>query len=430
MGKSVVCAACRDSKVKCERLEHSDQCARCSRIGLVCSAAPPSQRGKRTSLSQLGARNKQRLAGVAGGASKDGAPAVDEAAVVTLGFAADYSSTEANRAAGAQFACMWTQLVKGPGAAANSRDLSIQKAARARLHNLPKLMVHAMGLCAHFGLCVEDIISSSHKSAPIPSTIDTYPAAMAAMLRASSGYATARCCTGGAVGSVTNASFEVAVLSKHELDTQVTDPAMPCQDLYGFGGSSYIHAHDIDVINDLVQRLFGIEQAEHAGSVELPDLVRVVDQRLHCYVPCSVHGMIHFASAEGHAIFLAIEYIPMGTPSPYDTPLLLANGRPPPPPQPLTEHGSPPAELDPSASMRLVPSSRPGVMQASGHSASVATSLELDELTGLADLTGDEVEAERAGALDNGLLFSSECIDALINDPDAIHRLVEVAESH
>jgi len=60
----------------------------------------------------------------------------------------------------------------------------------------------------------------------------------------------------------------------------------------------------------------------------------------------------------------------------------------------------------------------------------VTTSLELDELTGLADLTGDEVEAERAGALDNGLLFSSECIDALINDPDAIHRLVEVAESH
>jgi len=293
-------------------------------------------------------------------------------------------------------------------------------------------MVHAMGLCAHFGFCVEDILSSSRKSAPIPSTIDTFPAAMAAMLRASSGYATARCATGGAVGSVTNASFEAAVLSKHELDAMATDPATGCEDLYGFGRSSYVHAHDIDVINGLVGRLFAIEQAEHVGSVELTELVRVVDQRLHCYVPCSVHGMIQFsASAEEHAIFLAIEYIPMGNPSPFERPLLLANGRPSPPPPSLTERGLQPAEPDPAASVQPGPSTRPAVTQATGHSASVPTPLELGELTGLGDLTyGDDGEGGRAGALNDGVLFSSDSINALINDPDAIHRLVEMSEHH
>ena len=134
------------------------------------------------------------------------------------------------------------------------------------------------------------------------------------------------------------------------------------------------------------------------------------------------------ASAEGHAIFLAIEYIPMGSPSPFDTPLLLANGRPLPPPPPLTEHGSPSAVLDPSASMRLVTPSTPGVMRASGHSASAPMSLEMDKSAGVADLTdGDGGEGGRAGALlDNDLLFSSDSIDALINDPDAIHSLMEI----
>ena len=254
---AVVCAACRDSKVKCVRLEHSDQCERCKRIGLLCSAAPPSQRGKRTSLSQLGARNKQRLAGAAGGASEDDDQAIVKASVVP------YSCTEANRDAGAGFVCVWLQLVNGPGAVSNSRHLAIQKAARARLYNIPKLMVHAMGLCAHFGYCVDDVISSSYKSAPMPSTIDTYPAAMATMLHASSGYATARCATGGAVSSVTNASFEAAVLAKHDLDALATDPAMGCEDLYGFGRSGYIHAHDVDVINRLIARLFAAEQVEH-----------------------------------------------------------------------------------------------------------------------------------------------------------------------
>jgi hypothetical protein len=120
-----------------------------------------------------------------------------------------------------------------------------------------------MGLCAHFGYCVDDVISSSHKSAPMPSTIDTYPAAMATMLHASSGYATARCATGGAVSSVANASFEAAVLTKHDLDALATDPAMGCEDLYGFGRSGYIHAHDVDVINRLIARLFAAEQVEH-----------------------------------------------------------------------------------------------------------------------------------------------------------------------
>ena len=279
LGMVAVCAACRDSKVKCEPLDNGEQCARCTRLGLVCSPAPPSQRGKRSSLSQLGPRNKQRLAGGAGRVS-----------------IAEFSSTEVNRAAGAEFACTWAQNVLGPGVMANTRHLAIQKAARARLYNRPEHMVHSMGLCIYFGFNVEEIISSSHKPAPIPSTIDDYPDAMAAMLRTSSGYATARCATGGAMSSVTNASFEAAVLSKHDLDTLANDPETCCQELYGFARSSYIHANDVHVINKLVQRLFAIEQAEHVVSVNMPELVRIVDWRLRCYVPCSVHGMIRFSA--------------------------------------------------------------------------------------------------------------------------------------
>ena len=279
LGMVAVCAACRDSKVKCEPLDNGEQCARCTRLGLVCSPAPPSQRGKRSSLSQLGPRNKQRLAGGAGGVSID-----------------EFSSTDVNRAAAAEFACTWAQSVVGPGVVANTRHLAIQKAARARLYNRPEHMVHSMGLCIYFGFNVEEIISSSHKPAPIPSTIDDYPDAMAAMLRTSSGYATARCATGGAMSSVTNASFEAAILSKHDLDTLANDPETCCQELYGFARSSYIHANDVDVINKLVQRLFAIEQAEHVVSVNVPELVRIVDWRLRCYVPCSVHGMIRFSA--------------------------------------------------------------------------------------------------------------------------------------
>tara|TARA_B110000046_G_C12593560_1_gene233889 strand:- start:229 stop:405 length:177 start_codon:yes stop_codon:yes gene_type:complete len=55
-------------------------------------------------------------------------------------------------------------------------------------------------------------------------------------------------------------------------------------------------------------------------------------------------------------------------------------------------------------------------------------SLEMDKSAGVADLTdGDGGEGGRAGALlDNDLLFSSDSIDALINDPDAIHSLMEI----
>ena len=287
-----VCVACRDSKVKCERgVGTGDQCARCKRIGLTCTAAPPSQRGKRTSLSQLGARNKLRLSSAA-----DVRDSSTDAVGSSLGLIATFS--EAERTAAAKFACLWSGMVIGPGVAVNSRYLAIQKAARARQYNKPDLMIHAMGLCGHFGYSVEDVLSSSQQSVPIPATIEDFPDAMSTMLCASSGYATGRCATGGIVTSVTNASFEAAVITKQALDMLATDSAMGCEDLYAFGRSSYIHAHDLELVNRLLGHLFANEQAETILLVELPELVRVVDRRMNCYVPCSMRGMIKFGGLD------------------------------------------------------------------------------------------------------------------------------------
>ena len=155
---------------------------------------------------------------------------------------------------------------------------------------------------------------------------------------------------------------------------------------------------------------------------------------MHAHDKCrGAHGCLDVRlslSAEKHAIFLAIEYIPTGTPSPYDVPHLFANAQPPPLPAPLTERGSPAAVPDPSASMRLVgPSARPGVMQASGHSVGVHVSLDLQgETPGLAaDLTYGDVGGW-AGASDEDLLFSSDSINALINDdPARMYSLMDDA---
>lgn len=251
-----VCAACRDSKVKCELLERSDsgtqRCARCVRIGLVCEPALPSQRGKHSSRARLGGQNKRRLES----AHKDAVAAIGERALTDGAATAvgerALTCTTKEAGEGNRFVTFWRGLVSGPGVASNSRYLAIQLAGRARRYNRPDLMANAMALCAHYGYYVEDVVSRSQAlgPTPAPSTIEEYPAPMAAMLRASSGYACGRLVAGGVATSVTNASFESAVMSRHELEAAAADPAMPCCDVFGFGRSAYVHKEDVDTYQD------------------------------------------------------------------------------------------------------------------------------------------------------------------------------------
>jgi hypothetical protein len=197
----------------------------------------------------------------------------------------------------AKFVALWSGLVNGPGAAQNTRYLAIQMAGRARRYNRPDYMANAMALCAHYGFSVEDVISSYKVLEPIPSKIDEYPAAMAAMLRASSGYACGRCVACGLATSVTNASFEAAVMCKVDLDTAATDEATACCDLFGWGRSAYIHAHDVESVSRLIAQLYSMEQAADAVSVaDAPSLVRIADRAMQCHVPCSARGMIKFGA--------------------------------------------------------------------------------------------------------------------------------------
>ena len=55
-----VCAACRESKVKCDRVD-DNACSRCKRLGIRCEAAAPSQRGKRSAVPRLSAANRARI---------------------------------------------------------------------------------------------------------------------------------------------------------------------------------------------------------------------------------------------------------------------------------------------------------------------------------------------------------------------------------
>ena len=96
-----------------------------------------------------------------------------------------------------------------------------------------------MALCAHYGYCVEEVVSRSQAVGVTPSKIEEYPAPMQHLLRTSSGYACGRCVASGVATSVTNASFEGGIMSQHDLEVAATNPAMPCCDIFGFGRSAY-----------------------------------------------------------------------------------------------------------------------------------------------------------------------------------------------
>ena len=411
---SSVCAACRDSKVKCELLERSDglsqRCARCTRIGLICEPARPSQRGRHSSKSRLGGQNKRRLDGasrVDGGSDADNALAADGASVVEFCSAAGsgYPVVKCNaHDGGKQFLEFWKGMVKGPGVAKNSRFLAIQLAGRARHYNRPDFMMNAMALCAHYGYAVKDVMSSSQVLRPMPSTAEEYPAAMAAMLRNSSGYACGRCVVAGIATSVTNAIFEAAIMTKSDLDAAATDAAMQCCDVFGFGRSAYIHDQDVLIITQLITKVYSIEQeAEAITVVDAPSLVRICDMRMHCHVPCSVRAMVKFGgwpprrgprgvtrapvpsrhavptcrahaarlrltnsvdrttdspcasaplrvrparrSAGESVVFLAAEYIPVGAPLPFDSLTLWSSSLGPPSASPYVSQPPQPPEL-------------------------------------------------------------------------------------
>jgi len=255
---------------------------------------------------------------------------------------------------GKQFLEFWKGMVKGPGVAKNSRFLAIQLAGRARHYNRPDFMMNAMALCAHYGYAVKDVMSSSQVLRPMPSTAEEYPAAMAAMLRNSSGYACGRCVVAGIATSVTNAIFEAAIMTKSDLDAAATDAAMQCCDVFGFGRSAYIHDQDVLIITQLITKVYSIEQeAEAITVVDAPSLVRICDMRMHCHVPCSVRAMVKFGES---VVFLAAEYIPVGAPLPFDSLTLWSSSLGPPsaspyvsqPPQPPELGCTPPAPPAPS----------------------------------------------------------------------------------
>ena len=288
-----VCAACRDSKVKCELVDqpHLKACARCVRIGLTCQAAEASQRGKRSSASRLSELNKRRL-----NTNTSGAFDSQNAIVRAQGTSGNNSICDCSDEG--RFIAFWTGYVSGTSAAKNSRYIAIQMAGRARQYNRPDYMVWAMALCAHYTHSVEDVLANSVSSDPLPSTIDDYPGTMAAMLRTSSGYATGRSAAGGFVTCVANASFEAAIMTKCELDTAACDPASACADLFGFRGSAYMHPDDKGITHKFTAEMLSatFDQEDTVLSMEVPSLVRVADRRMRCYVPCSARGMMQLSA--------------------------------------------------------------------------------------------------------------------------------------
>jgi hypothetical protein len=283
-----VCAACRDSKVKCELLDQPglQSCARCARIGLKCEPAEPSMRGKRSSTSRLGELNKKRLHG-------DSTKAESTTSMSSVTSKSECTGT--SEFDQGRFLAFWTEFVDGPGAVQNNRYVAIQKAGRARLYNRPDYMAMSMALCAHYGYCVEDVIANSVLTGSTQPMVDDYPPPMACMLRASSGYATGRSAAGGVVTCVANASFEAAVMTARELDAAASDPRLPCADLFGFRGSAYVHPDDTHITERFTGQMISASfDKDTVFTMEIPGTVRVTDRRMRCYVPCSARGMVQF----------------------------------------------------------------------------------------------------------------------------------------
>jgi len=324
---ATACAACRDSKVKCELLQQSDgstqACARCIRIGLICEPTQPSLRGKRSSLPRLGILNKRRLEAASSLAAKasshaDKAPAESVKAYFEWCPLVELhpSNMIEGTAEGGKFVDFWTKIASGPGLATNTRYLATQKAGRAQRFNRPDFMMAAMSLCAHYGYCVEDVVAKSKVMGSQPLNIDDFPPAMAAMLHASSGYASGRCVTSGIATSVTNAKFGASIMTSANLDSAAADPAMECPDIFGFGHSAYVHADDTHRMTKFTAGLFALERTTGTVHTGGPSPVRIADWRMRSHVPCAVRGMIHF---EETLVLLAVEFVPVGPPIPFET---------------------------------------------------------------------------------------------------------------
>jgi hypothetical protein len=335
---SAVCAACRDSKVKCELLHvgqssEKQSCERCRRIGLTCKPAEPSQRGKRSSSARLGEQNRRRLVGAAPIvlAMRDsditqgevpGSLLEGSRLMATASACVDVARPAASNCAESQrFLNFWTGFIVGPNTVKNSQYCAIQKAGRARHYNRPDFMMMAMTLCKYYGYDVEDVITKSLWMEPVPSTIDEYPPLISTMLRGSSGYAAGRCAAGGVVMCVTNPSFEAAVMTTKELNAEADDPAQACLDMFGFC-SPYTHADDAEALSTFTSRMLSADSDAEVHSMQVPSLVRVLDRRMRCYVPCAARGMINFGERK---MFLAIEFTPAGTPIPLDPYLSLGS---------------------------------------------------------------------------------------------------------
>ncbi|KAL1503235.1 hypothetical protein AB1Y20_011291 [Prymnesium parvum] len=312
-----VCAACRDSKVKCELLRvDSGQCARCRRLGIRCEPAPPSLRGKRTPSS--GGTRRLRIKSNDGLPADAAPPDAQPLTYVREPFVASRISQE--------FSQLWCQMVTGPNVERAAKYLALMMSARAIRCDRPDLMSNAMSLCQRFGFAPDEVLRARFPAAP---TARDFPPQLTSLLNSSSGYAMLRCVTPGLNFHATNNVFERALMSRVELDASAASKNATCGELYSLAGS-YVHPEDWQHILAGTMSMMGMHVDSPLTVIcfNSPERVRVVDRRLASYVPCSVQMMLHWGLYD-HVLSLGVDFNPSGPPQRY-TPIGLELASPSP----------------------------------------------------------------------------------------------------